>query len=304
MGARPCWRPWETPRWTSWLRSSTPWTIRSDPSNTGATVRLAPQDITAFKPSLQAAARAGRRILLTADHGHSPFVATTLRAGAGGAARFAALEKDELPPDGFLEIDLAGLGGPPARRAFAWQCGSYMGSPQVGFHGGCSLEEMVVPLAWLEREGLQADEPAWWYGGGALNEDRQYAAPVAPPFVTPVPSDEIELSRQKPRAARATAEAAQLSFFDPAPRVDVVGLPEAVLASLGKDEKAVLVLLHDNGSARTSELAGQLGKTPARMNGLMRTLRRSLHASGHVLFTDELLPDGETNYIYHPQEKR
>ena len=190
--------------------------------------------------------------------------------GAGGAARFAVMEKTSFPPDGFLEIDVAGLGGPPARRAFAWQGGSYMGSPQVGFHGGCSLEEMVVPLAWLEREGLQADEPAWWYGGGALDETRQYPAPVAPPFVTPVPSDEIEPSRQKPRAARATAEAAQLSFFDPAPRVDVVGLPEAVLSSLGKDEKAVLVLLHDNGSARTSELAGQLGKTPARMNGLMR----------------------------------
>ena len=46
------------------------------------------------------------------------------------------------------------------------------------------------------------------------------------------------------------------------------------------------------------ELAERLKKNPGRLNGLMRGLRRTLHAEGHVLFTDEVLPSGETMYRY------
>ena len=62
----------------------------------------------------------------------------------------------------------------------------------------------------------------------------------------------------------------------------------------------MLVLLKENGSARASELADRLRKNPGRLNGLMRTLRRALHAEGLVLFADEVLPSGETLYRYQP----
>ena len=67
---------------------------------------------------------------------------------------------------------------------------------------------------------------------------------------------------------------------------------------LSIDEKSILVLLRENGSARSSELAERLKKNPGRLNGLMRRFRRTLHAEGHVLFTDEVLPSGETMYRY------
>jgi len=51
-------------------------------SNTGATGRLAPEDISAFKPALRVALKAGRHVLLTADHGHSPYIDKDLRAGS------------------------------------------------------------------------------------------------------------------------------------------------------------------------------------------------------------------------------
>jgi len=262
-------------------------------SNTGAKVRLAPEDITAFKPSLHAALRAGRKVLLTADHGHSPFVSKSLRAGAGKAPRYLQLEKHEAPPEGFIEIDLAGLGGPAEKRAFAWKCGAYLGNPQVGFHGGCGLEEMVVPLAWLEHNGLHADEPSWWYGGGVVQEVRTPMKLEDHPLVTPLP----------PRKVAAKAKP-QLSLFDPAEKADTLPLDAAVLDSLSRDEKAVLVLLKENGSARASELADRLNKNPGRLNGLMRTLRRSLHKHGIVMFTDENLPSGETLYRYQPPEAK
>jgi hypothetical protein len=262
-------------------------------SNTGATVRLAPEDITAFKPSLRVALKSHRRILITADHGHSPYIDKSLRAGVGKAPRYLPLGKHDPVPEGFLEIDLGGLGGPPERRAFAWRSGAYLGSPQVGFHGGCGLEEVVVPLAWIERDGLHADEPTWWYGRGAFAELAAAPKPVAPPLVTPLPSDEIQ-PKGKP----------QLSLFNPADKADSLPLPTALVAKLANDEKSVLVLLKENGSARASELAQRLNKNPGRLNGLMRTLRRTLHAEGFTLFTDEVLPNGETMYRYQGKEER
>ena len=262
-------------------------------ANTGATVRLAPGDIAAFKPALQEALRSGRRVLLTADHGHSPYFGKALRAGTGQSSRYIGLDRDDAVPEGFLEIDLAGLGGPPQRRAFAWRSGVYLGGAQVGFHGGCGLEEMVVPLAWIERDGLQADEPAWWYGNGVLTEGSVDVRPVVPPVVTPLPSDELPATPTK-----------QLSLFTPADRADFLPLPPALRNRLGNDEKAILVLLRENGSARASELAERLKKNPGRLNGLMRTLRRTLHVEGFVLFENEILPSGETMYRYTGREER
>ncbi|WP_437907569.1 BREX-2 system phosphatase PglZ [Sorangium sp. So ce327] len=261
-------------------------------SNTGATVKISPEDITAFKPALSVALESRRRVLITADHGHSPYVDKSLRAGNGKTPRYTALGKHDAAPEGFIEIDVAGLGGPPERRAFAWRSGAYLGGPQVGFHGGCGLEEVVVPLAWIERDGLHADEPAWWYGRGTLAELSVPAAPVQPPIVTPLPSDEVPA---KPKA--------QLSLFNPADRAGSLPLPAALIEKLSVDERSILVLLRENGSARASELAERLKKNPVRLNGLMRALRRTLHAEGHVLFSDEVLPSGETMYRYEPKPK-
>lgn len=259
--------------------------------NIGATLRITPEDIRGFKPALRVALDSGRRVLVTADHGHSPYVDKSLRAGAGKAPRYIALGAHDPVPEGFLEIDVAQLGGPPQRRAFAWRSGAYLGRPQVGFHGGCSLEEMVVPLAWIERGGLCADEPAWWFGRGALAEPAAEPQPVQPPIVTPYPSDELP---EKPKP--------QLSLFDPAEKAESLPLPAEVREKLSQDEKAVLVLLRENGSARASELAERLKKNPGRFNGLMVTLRRRLHAAGHSLFEDERLPNGETMYRYTAEE--
>ena len=144
-----------------------------------------------------------------------------------------------------------------------------------------------------EREGLQADEPTWWYGRGSFAELAAAPRAVEPPLVTPLPSDEIQ-PKAKP----------QLSLFNPADKADSLPLPTALVAKLANDEKAVLVLLKENGSARASELAQRLNKNPGRLNGLMRALRRSLHTEGFTLFTDEVLPNGETMYRYLRKEER
>lgn len=250
-------------------------------SNTGAVVRIAPDSITGFRPGLEAALRARRRVLITADHGHSPFVDASLRAGDGATPRYLSLAATTPVPDGFLEIDVRGLGGPPGRRAFAWKSGVYLGGQQVGFHGGCSLEEMVVPMAWIERNGLQADEPSWWYGQGALPTIEPVRRPPEPPTPTPLPT---------PRP--------QLHLFDAGGRAESLPIPSDLLARLGADERTFLVLLKENGSLKTTEIAARMSKPVARVNGLVVQLRRKLHGAGVELFTSETLPSGETLYRF------
>src|SRR5690606_28407079 len=117
--------------------------------DTGVAWRMQIEDVTGLLPALQAALDTGRKVLLTADHGHTPFRGTQLRVGAGSTPRYARLKPGEPVPEGFVEIDCGDLAGQPGRMAFAWRSGAYRGQVQVGFHGGCSLEEMVVPVAWL-----------------------------------------------------------------------------------------------------------------------------------------------------------
>jgi hypothetical protein len=250
-------------------------------SNTGALVRIAPESIMGFRPSLETALRAGRRVLITADHGHSPFVDNSLRVAEGPTPRYLPLGAGAAAPPGFLEIDVGGLGGPPSRRAFAWKSGAYLGGQQVGFHGGCGLEEMVVPLAWIEPAGLQADEPSWWYGMGALPVVESVRRAPEPPTPTPLPT---------PRP--------QLDLFDAGAKAAALPIPKDVLAKLSGEERAFLVLLKENGSLKTSEIAARMNKAPPRVNGMLVQLKKKLHAAGVELFTSETLPSGETLYRY------
>jgi hypothetical protein len=250
-------------------------------SNTGAVVRIAPESIMAFRPSLEAALQSGRRVLITADHGHSPYVDNTLRVAEGGTPRFTPLAMGASAPAGFLEIDVGGLGGPRGRRAFAWRSGAYLGGPQVGFHGGCSLEEMVVPLAWIVPGGLQADEPAWWYGRGALPIVEPVRRAPEPPTPTPVPT---------PRP--------QLDLFDAGAKASALGIPDELVAKLTADERSFLVLLKENGTLKSSEVVSRMNKPSSRVNGLVAQLRRKLHAASLELFISETLPSGETQFRY------
>ncbi len=265
-------------------------------ANTGAAFRVRAADIAGFIPSLKAALAAGRRILLTADHGHTPFWTRELHAGAGASARWSELPDGATPPEGFIALELEGLGGTPGRKAFAWKMGVHLGSPQVGFHGGCGLEEMVVPLAWLGRQGVAADEPAWWLG----RTRPQVVGDVARPEPRPTPQPKPVVAAAPSRLqgdlfdARATVAAV-------AAGASALGLARNVLELLDAAERAALVVLAQNGSARSTDLAPRIGKQPGRVAGFMTQLNRKLHRVGVTFFKTEALPTGDVQYHHIPQ---
>jgi hypothetical protein len=264
---------------------------------TGAASRLAPRDMAGFVPALNAAFDAERNVLVVADHGHTPFLGKERCVGAGPTARWCALAQGEPAPDGFLEIDVEGLGGPPGRKAFAWKTGAYRGKPHVGFHGGCGLEELVVPLAWLERgaEATGADLPAWWYGGDARSEALEIGKHVVPEPAKPKPS--APARPKKPAAG-------QLDMYDVRRTQQAISanaertlpLDAAIYAQLDEAERATLLILFENGTATVSELAKVQGRSPGRVNGFMTKLRRKLHALGAPSFDSVMLDGGETQY--------
>ncbi len=254
-------------------------------SNLGALLPIKPSQVTGLLPSLQAAVATERQIVITADHGHTPYVHKSLRRGDGPTTRFKSLQPGEATPDGFMLIDDDGLGGAPGRKAFAWQQGVYLGQAQVGFHGGCSLEEMVVPLAFLKAQGVAADEPVWWHGGVVTSFHPIAAAPSVqtPPRVPPPPP----------------AMPVQGGLFDRRPVSSAsTGWPDEVLRTLDDDEKRVLVLLVENGSARQSAIAQHLKRSPARVGGLLARLVRKLHDQGVSALRRESLPDGEELFTF------
>ena len=267
-------------------------------ANTGAQLSVRAEAISGFGPSLRTALEAKRRVLFVADHGHSPFLSKELRVGNHSTPRYVELEEGQPVPEGFLEIDLDGLGGSPGRKAFAWKLGAYQGSPQVGFHGGCSLEEMVVPLAWLAHRGVQADEPGWWYG----RAEQPVEAATTAPKPRPAP-----LAAEQTRAPTPPAQAQQ-NLFEPRPEVELLAarigrlrIPEAVVAGLDTAERAALVVLAENASVRARDLAPKLGKPAGRIAGFMTRLNRRLHQSGIESFRAEVLPSGEAQYHHVPQ---
>lgn len=262
-------------------------------SNTGAAVTVRAEEIALFLPSMREALRSGRRVLWVADHGHTPFLGKELRSGDGSTPRYRLLGESEGVPEGFLEIDDHGLGGVPGRKAFAWKMGVYQGLPQVGFHGGCSLEEMVVPLAEIVPGGVAADEPSWWYGGAESHVEK---APVmVTPPVVPAP----------PPSPPPPKKPLQGQLFDRAPLfagdLDRIGLPAALREKLDASEQAALVCVFLNQHARVSDVAEKLARPKGRVAGLMSKLITKLHAGGFPCLRRASLADHEEQYTYVPQ---
>ncbi len=264
-------------------------------SAAGLSVQVRADQIAGLLPALNAAFDAGRSVLLTSDHGHSLHASTDHRVSAGATARFLALGKGEAAPAGFIEIDTHGLGGTDARQAFAWRMSAYRGNqPKVGYHGGCGLEEMAVPLAWLERGGLPAEEPAWWFDAGPAARER-FPEHVELDAVVEEPGPAGDLvAAALPEVPAKPVEPKPVAV----PRRLPAEIPEGIAQGLDDNEQRALALLAGNRTLTETELARSLEMRPARVRGFMTKLHHTLQAEGQPLFEVERLGSGEHQYSW------
>lgn len=113
-----------------------------------------------LKSVLETAVRNGWTIVVTSDHGHTPFWTTDRKVGPRGPQRYA---EDPLPGS----VAFAGTGVRKAPVYVLTAVGGYAGTQGRGFHGGAGLEEVIVPIALLgpvsPADG-RPQAPAWWTG--------------------------------------------------------------------------------------------------------------------------------------------
>jgi hypothetical protein len=206
---------------------------------------------------------------VTADHGHTPFVAVDRKVDATGLGqRFS-----HQPADGAIEFRNGPLPRQPLHLLARF--GAWFGQQRRGYHGGAGLEEVAVPFAFLgrvrgEQEG-RPRAPTWWWS--------------------------VEHVAQLPPVEVIRATAAPMPVTQPA----VVAI-DARLASLTPDEQRVVALLSQNQEVRLSAVVQHLKKPAMRVSGLMQQMMAKMADLGCRWVTVEVLPDGDRLYRY--QEDR
>jgi len=141
-----------------------------------------------FVDAVDAAITAGRLVIVTSDHGHTPFWAIDRKVpGKGAGQRFG---RTAVPGS----VELAGPAVPGGPVHCLHRFGAFFGQQRRGFHGGVGLEEMVVPLAFLGS--VRAGEgrpvaPGWWWDidlQGESGPGPETWEPAPEPLPTPEPA--------------------------------------------------------------------------------------------------------------------
>ncbi len=229
-------------------------------------------------PSLQLAISRGWTVLVTADHGHTPFVTADRKIGTANiGARF-----DKVPHDATVAFEHGPLPQPPIHALH--RVGAFFGQQHAGYHGGASFEEVVVPLFALGNyDAMSAPAlPDWWFGVA------QQVIAAAPPISAPVPAPAPASSA--PPAPRA------------APAVELAGstsMPSWRTVVVAARERGALDHLCEREQLTTLQLARLVGVPPFFVQGMMAQLLHHLtDVLGEAPF--EIVDrDGEVSYLWN-----
>lgn len=279
-------------------------------------------DLRLIKPLLYEARNAGRLVLITADHGHVIDEATHTLPSAekpgstggevcNGDRWRSALSGQNTPTSEEILMSGGRVKTPGMQQGVIvpWSESLRYGSRKNGYHGGVSLQEMVVPIAWLVPsssvpEGFRigpSATPDWW--DVRIND-------------VPSPTTQAELTaRDAPRKSKAApqADVQQQTLFEAPAVPQVPAEPIAASAHAWIDEllqssvfqaqkqwvaraaikdeevKRLLVALTERGGRLSkAALAGRLGLPAMRVSGFVNAARRLLNVDqSPVLVLDE-----------------
>lgn len=254
---------------------------------------------------LGAAAKSGRTVILTSDHGHVVERGGELRSIAGSPARWRTAESGPMAEGEVL------LTGPRVLSSggsavLAVHDGLRYASKKAGYHGGASLAELAIPIAVLQSAGLAIaegwleappQEPIWWNEPLRQSADRQAAASTLAP------------SKRK-RAKSPSVDSDQLGLF---PEIDGAAFSDpAGAVTLGQrlcqapvfqqnraaagrhtvDDAQIArfidTLIEFGGRAHQDTLAKILGVTTHVFRERLTSLRRMLMVNGYEIVRLEL----------------
>jgi hypothetical protein len=226
--------------------------------------------------SLKDAISSGWTVLVTADHGHTPFVAADRKIGTTNVgARF-----DKVAHEATVAFEHGPLPQPPIHALH--RVGAFFGQQRAGYHGGASFEEVVVPLFALGNFDATAAPvlPDWWWGGS------QQASPAVQPILAPAAA---------PQTSAPPVPQSSLAVEPPG----AVSAPNWRTVVVAARERGALDHLSEREQLTTLQLARLMGVPPFLVQGMMAQLLHHLtDALGEAPF--EIVDrDGEVSYLWN-----
>ena len=257
---------------------------------------------------LEACRSSGRAIVLASDHGHVLERETELR-DVEGAERWR-------PATGAPAEDEVLLQGPRVvardqRLLAPWSERVRFGMKKNGYHGGATLQEVVLPLgifAQPESAGHLAgwreaapEAPAWWQWRVDATPPPEPAAPAQPEAAAPVrpPIRRGESGDLFARAEPGPPRPVE-TWIDRLFETDLFAAQrrQAARTALPAERiRAILAALDERGGKLTGvALAERLGVPAFRLGGIVSALRRILNVEGYdVLSVDDASETVELN---------
>ncbi len=269
-------------------------------SNAQLSVRWNVEQVGLLRQILEAAREAGRVVVLTSDHGHVLDHAMSYRKSTSDAERYKSA--DEAVETGEVAVQGARVLQPGGKAVLPWSETVRYSKEKMGYHGGASLQEVVIPLGVFRSADNAADlagwievarqAPDWWAldaGGSAVDEQasggyKGKAARKRPKKKTVDTVTEDMFQQAVPAAPTSHWLDGLLSspvYRDMKSRAGRVVIGDAQLIAL-------LALLSERGGQAMLPVVGQKLAIPAiRLNGFLAGAQKILNVDGYrVLSVD------------------
>ena len=279
-------------------------TLRDGREGSAPTWRL--RDVTYLQELLSAAAGAGRPVILTSDHGHVIDRGEGIHPAASESARY----RQGQPGDGEVLVSGPRVLSAGGTVVLPWDERIRYTPRKVGYHGGASLAEMIIPVlafvpsaapcpkGWTSYDNPALHEPTWWSTGATAAQPQ---AAVHPQVGQAPPTGQAPSARRPAKRAPAQEEAL---FSAGEIAREIAGQATLGARVVGSDRfaaqrgfvrkapaDAAVAAIIDGLTAAGGKLpvdvaAGLAGQPAFRMAGYLAQLGRLLNVDGYPVISD------------------
>jgi hypothetical protein len=271
-------------------------------------VRWSGEEIKVLPLLLHEARTSGRLVVLVSDHGHVLDYQTQQRKQES-SDRWRRSDGAPAEDEVLIAGDRVVL--PAEHRLIApWSEKLRYSMKKNGYHGGVTMQEMVVPVAVLSaRDDLPqgwseppVDTPDWWFAPFEEQmpaEAEPHVAPKRPPRKKPAgmlfefEREETAESVMAPAVAPTTP--AVPAWLDGLFRSSVYAEQKQLGGRIPPSDdslRKLLTALHEQGGKLTSAaLAGKMQQPSFRLPGLLAAIQRVLNVEGYPILTRDEASD-------------
>ena len=246
---------------------------------------------------LEAARESGRIVILTSDHGHVLDHDMRYRKTDSDTERFkpghSAIESGEVLVEGPRVVQ------PDNRAVVAWSETLRYAMPKMGYHGGGSLQEIVIPVG-VFRDAGETEEidhwhevprqyPAWWRFE-AISAIAESTAQQAVPRKRPAKQKKEAVTGDLfDWAEKAKSSAKHADWIERLMKSPVYAQMKARAGRSAVADDALQALLKAlaarSGQQMLSSLAQTIGMPAIRMNGFLAGAQKLLNVDGYAVLT-------------------